>query len=147
MNMEISRRSFFAGALSLMALPLTKTFAIPRIYGDGIRDDSDGLQAAFNGEPFIAEDNSIRDALDNGTVVLQNGLFRIEKTIYLGNNNRHFEISKSTFILNGNLTRIVIREKHVDPQIVSRRFIGNHNVSLPATPSDHKFLVSHLQGA
>ena len=70
--MDLTRRSFFRGALALTALAatpaLSKISFAPMIYGDGVRDDTDGLQALLSGQPFqVAEDavgHFFSDAMD-----------------------------------------------------------------------------------
>lgn len=59
MSNVTSRRSFLGGALALSAIVVVPSIGfgkeLPCIYGDGIHDDTAGLQALFDGEPFQVE--------------------------------------------------------------------------------------------
>ena len=82
--MEIGRRNFLRGALSLVALSVTPVVALaapdlPRIVGDGIHDDSAGFNAAINGKPFICDGCVV--VADGDTVRLGAGTFRMASPI------------------------------------------------------------------
>jgi hypothetical protein len=56
----MNRRSFLRGmlgvaALSIVPAPLLSQANIPRIVGDGVHDDTAGIQAALDGQPFICD--------------------------------------------------------------------------------------------
>jgi hypothetical protein len=83
---DLTRRSFLGGALAVAGasvVPVSALFAtVPRIVGDGIYDDWAGLQAALNGEPFIADDMVVRDAT---TVFLKSGAYRLTHKLVIDN--------------------------------------------------------------
>jgi hypothetical protein len=80
---DLPRRSFLKGALSVVAATvvlakLPKDFALPQIIGDGLHDDTAGLQAALNGEPFLCDGCVVRNATE---VVLRGGAYRLTSMI------------------------------------------------------------------
>lgn len=73
--------TFAAGVAS--ALPaLAAEPDIPRIVGDFKHDDTAGLQAALNGEPFICEAGLVR--VVGGNVYISGGYFLVTKTLRIG---------------------------------------------------------------
>lgn len=83
---DISRRSFLGGLLVLsaaIAVPAEALTLAPAalIYGDGIHDDTDGLNALFRGEPvhFVNDNATVRSG--GGMVYLSGGTYRISDTI------------------------------------------------------------------
>lgn len=84
--MDVSRRSFLGGALALTAassLPL-KAFALaPTIWGDGIHDDTAGLQAALDGKPFRVVGEGAFVISRDGEVFIGNGTYRLTDTLRL----------------------------------------------------------------
>ena len=84
---ELTRRSFLRGLFTIAAVsvvPATLLQAdLPRIVGDGIHDDTAGLQAALDGKPFICEGNVVR-----GTQSLHigEGMYRISDTLTVTDN-------------------------------------------------------------
>lgn len=86
----MKRRTFLAGAVSLIAVPVLAkySFAKPRIWGDGVHDDANGLQALLNGEPFVTDLPGIwQDGVVDGSVYLTGGIFKVGKTLYVRPNN------------------------------------------------------------
>jgi hypothetical protein len=84
-----SRRSFLKGALTLVAAsvvakPIAVLAQYPRIVGDGVHDDTDGLQAAFDGEPFEC-DGMVVSICDH--VYVNNGCFRVTKPLLVRRGN------------------------------------------------------------
>jgi hypothetical protein len=71
--MQLSRRSFLGGILSVSAVAVAPLAHVPRIVGDGIHDDTAGLQAAFDGAPFEADGFVMQRA---GRLVISGGMFR-----------------------------------------------------------------------
>ncbi len=80
---DLSRRSFLRGTLALAAVAATAryTFALPVIKGDGRHDDTDGLTALFNGEPFVTENEAIVDMVEDGSYIINRGTFYISRTL------------------------------------------------------------------
>lgn len=85
MAVELSRRFFLGGALSLIA---ASTFEIkahhignmPKIWGDGVHDDTAGLGALLRGEPVLfSKDNLGVD--EHKGVTFHNGEYAVAQTI------------------------------------------------------------------
>lgn len=74
---------FLAAGVAIAGTPIALKAAIrerlPIIYGDGIHDDSEGLQAAMNGLPFVARNDCVTVSYDRGrrTVHLSPGNFKL----------------------------------------------------------------------
>lgn len=82
--MDMSRRSFLRGALVVSAsavLPLPALSApYPILYGDGIHDDTDALNALFRGDTVICENEAI--TIKKGDAIhLNGGTYRTTATI------------------------------------------------------------------
>lgn len=82
----MNRRDFLRvtfGAAGVAAAPVVLTKAlekrVPVIYGDGIHDDTEGLQAALSGREFIARNECVW--IENGAVRLANGRFILTETL------------------------------------------------------------------
>lgn len=61
---DLTRRGFLGGALTVLAVSIAVptaafSFSAPRIYGDGLHDDWEGLQAAFNGKPYLCQSDLV----------------------------------------------------------------------------------------
>lgn len=88
--MDLSRRGFLCGlagaaAVAVLAVPVVELVAretLPRIVGDGIHDDTAGLQAAIDSKPFIG-DVKVIEVDGRRTVLLGNGEYRISKAMEL----------------------------------------------------------------
>lgn len=95
----MNRRSFLRGALSLGAItaigPVPAMAALPRIVGDGVFDDTAGLQAFIDNKPFWVDSSSVvaRDGILSGT-------FRTTSTLrFIGLRDYRFDASDATFCL------------------------------------------------
>ena len=80
----MNRRDFLSLAIkgaALVALPSPKGASL-KLYGDGVHDDSEALEALFNGPPVDATKGLIR-RLSGGCVMLCNGTFRLTKPVRL----------------------------------------------------------------
>jgi polygalacturonase len=81
--MDVSRRSFLGGALALsaaVALPGAAFAAAPTIYGDGIHDDTAGLQAALDGKAFRCVGEAVvRNA--GGSIYISGGSYLLSHTL------------------------------------------------------------------
>ena len=79
---DLTRRSFLRGLLTVAAVsiaPATILHAdIPRIVGDGIHDDTLGLQAALDGKPFVCEGCVVSNT---HSVYIGPGIYRISGTL------------------------------------------------------------------
>lgn len=87
---DLSRRAFLGGALALtaaVAVPIPafarETLALPVVYGDGVHDDTAGLQALFDGKPVIMQGERVQIDRAIGRVEF-NGTFRTSATIHIG---------------------------------------------------------------
>lgn len=81
--MDMNRRSFLRGALAVSALSIAPAIAsapaVPKIVGDGIYDDTAGLEAALNRLPFECEGHVIAD---QGGLHFSNGaIFRTSRAV------------------------------------------------------------------
>ena len=80
----MNRRSFLkiagaAGLLTVTPISIASALAtkVPVIYGDGIHDDSDGLEAALNGKDFVCAKNLV--VREGNNLVVSNGNFLLNK--------------------------------------------------------------------
>jgi hypothetical protein len=88
--MEVSRRSFLGGALALTAaaqLPSALYASVPLIYGDGVHDDTAGLQAALDGKPFKVVGKGVYIVDHKGFIHLQDGAFKLTDTLHIRRSN------------------------------------------------------------
>lgn len=77
---DLSRRSFLkitGVGLAAIAAPIafSKIGRLPVIIGDGVHDDTKGLQAAMDGKPFVCESGLVTST--NGTIELRGGEYLI----------------------------------------------------------------------
>lgn len=83
----LSRRSFLGGALALTAASAVPAYALkspaPVIYADGIHDDTAGLQAALDGEPFRVFGDGVFIVRNDGHIYIGKGAFRLSDTLHL----------------------------------------------------------------
>ena len=103
---DLSRRSFLRGVLTVTAgavLPAMPAFAaIPVLHGDGFTDDTEALQALFDGRPFRTLD-SLREGfmamVDEGVLYLRGGSFAVSKTINVHcGKDQHLMITDCSFM-------------------------------------------------
>lgn len=82
---DLTRRSFLRGALTVAAVSIAPVQAwtpnLPRIVGDGIHDDTLGLQAAFDGKPFLSDGVVVADGAE--TLWLRGGIYRLTKGLHI----------------------------------------------------------------
>lgn len=85
--MQMSRRFFLGGVLALAATPVIVRVVSPLliapkpiIWGDGIHDDWEGLQALLNGQEFEVKEG----AFVASAGLIRNGRFRITNALDLG---------------------------------------------------------------
>lgn len=74
---DLFKVMFAAGLASVVPAVVGET--LPTIYGDGIHDDTEGLQAALNGDPFNCMDGHVHVA--QGQVRITGGLYRVSKPL------------------------------------------------------------------
>lgn len=81
----LTRRTFLTGVLSLVAATAVPVIGkpIPILRGDGLWDDTDGLQAAFDGLPFIVEGDAVFDAVSEGSTRINGGSFLISRNLII----------------------------------------------------------------
>lgn len=92
--MKMNRRGFLkiafaAGAITAVPVTLTKSLerSAPVIYGDGVHDDTAGLQAAIYGDEFIARNECV--SISGNIVHLAAGTYRVSKTLNLTRTTGH----------------------------------------------------------
>ena len=85
----VNRRGFLKiafGAAAVTAIPVVLTRALERrlpvIYGDGVHDDTEGLQAALDGREFICRDSCV--TVYGTDVFMHGGNYRISQTLHVG---------------------------------------------------------------
>ena len=93
----MDRRDFLRGALMLLgttAIPHVNAAPLPRIWLDGINDDTEGLQAALSGLPFQADTELVSSDVKglvhirSGHLLTSNSLFvRGMRTLIIGDND------------------------------------------------------------
>ena len=84
--MELSRRSFLGGTVAIAtcsALKLSIPAPFPIIRGDGIYDDTAGLNAFFAREPVIIENELLQHYTDDSLAMLVRGDFRVTRPLYI----------------------------------------------------------------
>lgn len=98
--MDISRRLFLGGAISLVAVvtfapSVSAMMNLPTIYGDSVQDDTAGLFALLNNEPCTFNKEQIGVERHSG-IVFHRGRFVVNRTIEIPHNailkveNPHF---------------------------------------------------------
>lgn len=96
--MNISRRFFLGGVIAVAAGQLIHpVFAMPTIYGNGLDDDTDGLNAFFGGRPFHVDHSNV--IVGEGGISF--GRFKVSDTIILSGRNK--SITDCTFLGGGRL--------------------------------------------
>jgi hypothetical protein len=94
----VNRRGFFKVAFAAglaTALPALSIETLPTIYGDGIHDDTDGLQAALDGKDFHCRDKSV--TVTDGNVRISNGNYLVSRTLVVPNSDRELCIEGCRF--------------------------------------------------
>lgn len=91
--MEMNRRWFLGGSLGIagaVALPALKLVDpdIPVLWGDGIHDDADALNALAGGEPFVVDNTGL---FEYGSGYLKGGEFLISRPVIFGKIPFHVE--------------------------------------------------------
>lgn len=85
--MELSRRSFLGGALVLAVATQLPGAAlarseVPWLWGDGMHDDTAGLQAMLDGKPvYVVKDREVITAAEGQPISFSGGQYRISETI------------------------------------------------------------------
>ncbi len=86
---EMSRRGFLKGLLTVAAVsvvPVPLLDLTPRIVGDGIHDDTLGLQAALDGKPFACEGQLVTGGEQ---ITITGGSYRITSPLYVRRSYTH----------------------------------------------------------
>jgi hypothetical protein len=86
--MKTTRREFLGGALALAVATQVDASGLtaPTLYGDGVHDDTEGLEAAMNGRPFWADGELVAPA-PGEKVYLRGGRFKIHRTVEVWSTN------------------------------------------------------------
>jgi hypothetical protein len=90
----MNRRNFLkvtlaAGIFASAPVVLTKALErrTPVIYGDGIHDDAEGLQAALDNKPFICSSDRVQIETVGDTLYIRNGYYLIGRTLHINRDN------------------------------------------------------------
>lgn len=81
------RRSFIAGLAAAIAVidafSISSLVApVPTIYADGVRDDSAGLQAFFDGKPFLRSGDHFKISQhSDGSFYIGPGIYRVDRML------------------------------------------------------------------
>lgn len=90
----MNRRNFLRGCLAVTALailPVPELHAYPVLYGDGVHDDTEAVQAIMDLKPFVVE-GRLLEGYEN--CVLRNANLNISKSISVNNHNTLIENCK-----------------------------------------------------
>jgi hypothetical protein len=96
MPIPVSRRWFLGGVIAITAAVTVPALGkLPAIYGDGIRDDSDGFEALLNGRPvdLFADDVTL---IYGDEIRVSGGKFFLSRGLILPS-ARRFYIEKCCF--------------------------------------------------
>ena len=147
--MEMSRRFFLGGAISLIAaqtfIPSVEAMAnIPTIYGDGKRDDSGGLGALFRNEPVTFNKEQIGIESHDG-IVFHKGHFAIARTIVVPEEAK-IKIEQATFIATRELdfNEVLFWLAGNNNEETYKSFNGNLGLVFECNP-EHKKLIHTLE--
>ena len=129
--MDINRRSFLRGFVAVTAVATIAPAALfdlglPRIVGDGIHDDTLGLQAALDRKPFTCAADLVR--VDEGGILISRGLFRVSDTLHV--RQGHTSITDSTFIYDSPDVKPVIQFHEVQSSALSGIYLHQQSGTL-----------------
>jgi len=102
-SINMTRRGFAAATASLaVATAASPAFAAatPRLYGDGIHDDTEALEHLLNGGAVMAVSPHITAEADAGSVRLLNAKFRTRRPLRMVS-GLHLYAANCTFIVAG----------------------------------------------
>lgn len=83
-SVNLTRRGFVAVTALVAAMAVAgpgRAFAAPRLYGDGIHDDTDALEHLLNGGKVTAVASRMTAEVDRGTIRLLNAKFRTSRPL------------------------------------------------------------------
>lgn len=133
---DVSRRSFLRGALTVAAASLVPVSAakalglddVPTLWGDGVHDDTEGLQALIDGKPFeIAGSGFIARDL-NDAFELRDGCFTINHGLHIYKASKRGRVYDNWFIAGAlfpeNETMLTIHPGSESFEIVRCIFMG-----------------------
>ena len=85
-SVNLTRRGFVAVTASLAAVAAASpayafSASAPRLYGDGIHDDTDALEHLLNGGKVTTGSSRMTAEVDRGTVRLLNAKFRTRRPV------------------------------------------------------------------
>ena len=83
----LTRRFFLGGAIALTVAARAIPISAPRIVGDGVHDDTAGLQALLSNEPYECDLPNVGWLSNSGRIYIQGGIFRLTDIIYIRRNN------------------------------------------------------------
>lgn len=104
--MQLSRRSFLKGTLTLSAVTVLNipevAANIPILYGDGVHDDTRALQALFDRKKVIIENDLISAKMP---YYLTGGTYLISDSIHI---REGISVTRTTFIYTGKPVKSII---------------------------------------
>ena len=83
----MNRRNFLRGCLAVTALAIVQVpdlHAYPILYGDGVHDDTEALQALLDLKPYVCEGKLIEGQT---RAVINGGVFKTSATLKIRNDN------------------------------------------------------------
>lgn len=105
-SVNLTRRGFVAATASatvatvaaVTAAPAYSAVVTPRLYGDGIHDDTDALEHLLRGGTVAVASNRVTAEYDQGTVRLLNGKFRTRRALRMSS-DLHLYAPNCTFVV------------------------------------------------
>lgn len=92
--MDLNRRQLFrfgaAATLTAAITPAAAALVIPTLWGDGVHDDSDGLEAGLNGKPVHVAGRKL--TIVEGHLV--GGIYTVSRTLNVGSVHLRIESAK-----------------------------------------------------
>lgn len=100
--MDVSRRSFLGGALTVAAASLVPVAAftdpVPVLWGDGEHDDAPALQALIDGKPFEVAGSGFIARGFGDSYELKGGKFLLGQGLHFRDNGRTGRFIRNDFI-------------------------------------------------
>lgn len=138
----MNRRFFLKGALAVTALsilPAIDLSGYPTLYGDGVHDDTEALQALFDLKPYICEGNLIQGQTE---VELTKGVFKTTDTLHVKDTT--LLIFNCTFNYYGNVEKYMLIMTGMSNSLITNCSFDTTNAWTP-TPDlrDPNAMIEH----